>query len=206
MEDLTARWQELAIKYTDDNQLAQELWKEIEESYTTKNRYYHNLTHLSYMVDHATKYQHKLSDPDTVLFSIFYHDIVYDVMRKDNELKSADLARGRLFQLGVPADKITKCYTQIVATQSHAPSSDSDTNYLLDFDLAILGESPAVYQEYTTKIRKEYAIYPGFLYRRGRKKVVQQFLTRNRIFKTDTFYGRYEQSARDNLKAELLKN
>ncbi|MGD1890374.1 MAG: hypothetical protein ACFB15_07235 [Cyclobacteriaceae bacterium] len=201
--DLAIIWQELAAKFTDDSQLTNELWKEIEASYTTKNRHYHNLAHLSYMADHTVKYQNKLSDSDIVLFSIFYHDIVYDVTRKDNEKKSADLARERLSQLGVPNNKITQCDTQIIATQKHAPSNDADTNYLLDFDLAILGESPTVYQEYTRKIRKEYAIYPGFLYRRGRKKVLQHFLAMDRIFKTDIFYENYEPPARANLKAEL---
>ncbi|MEM9674508.1 MAG: hypothetical protein AAF992_18090 [Bacteroidota bacterium] len=203
MEELALIWQELATKYTDDSQLSNELWNEIENSYTTKNRHYHNLAHLSYMVNHATNYQHELSDSDTVLFSIFYHDIVYNVARKDNEQKSADLARERLTQLGVPAEKTSKCHAQIVATQKHAPSNDADTNYLLDFDLAILGESPAVYQEYTRQIRREYARYPGFLYRRGRRKVLQHFLAMDRIFKTDIFYESYEQSARANLKTEL---
>lgn len=206
MEDLAITWQKLATKYTDNNQLVRELWKEIENSYTAQNRHYHNLAHLSYMVDHTTNYHSKLSDPDTVLFSIFYHDIVYNTMRQDNEQKSADLARKRLSQLQVPDDNITRCGTQIVATQNHAPSNDADTNYLLDFDLAILGENPIIYREYTQKIRKEYARYPDFLYRRGRKKVLQHFLAMNRIFGTDAFYERYEQTARDNLKAELLKN
>ena len=203
MEELAIIWQELTAKYNNDNQLANELWEEIKESYTAKKRHYHNLTHLKYMADHAMKYQNNLSDLDTVLFSIFYHDIVYDATHKDNEQKSADIAHKRLSQLRVPTDKITKCHAQIVATQNHILSSDSDTNYLLDFDLAILGESPNVYQEYTRNIRKEYAIYPGFLYKRGRKKVLQSFLAMDRIFKTDVFYEGYEQPARDNLKSEL---
>lgn len=203
MEELALIWQELTAKYTDNNQLANELWEEIKESYTVKKRHYHNLTHLSYMVNYAKKYHGNLFDPDTILFSIFYHDIFYDVTRKDNEQKSANIARERLSQLGVPADKITKCYTQIVATQNHVLSNDGDINYLLDFDLAILGESPNAYQEYTRKIRREYTIYPGFLYKRGRKKVLQHFLTLDRIFKTDVFYEKYEQPARDNLNTEL---
>jgi len=206
MLNLSIVWQKLATKYTDNDQLIHELWEEIEKSYTAQNRHYHNLAHLSYMATHATKYQNKLYDPDTVLFSIFYHDIVYSVMRQDNEQKSANLARKRLSQLQVPANKITNCCTQIVATRNHAPSSDEDANYLLDFDLSILGESPTVYQEYTRQIRKEYAGYPDFLYRRGRKKVLQHFLAMDRIFKTDPFYERYEQTARNNLKAELSKN
>ncbi|WKN44768.1 HD domain-containing protein [Tunicatimonas pelagia] len=203
MKNLSIVWQELTAKYSNDRQLVDRLWDEIEKSHTTKKRNYHNLTHLKYMVDHATRYHDNLSDPDTILFSVFYHDIVYDATRQDNEHKSADMARKRLSKLGVPTDKITKCHAQIIATQSHSFNSDSDTNYLLDFDLAILGESPSIYQEYTNKIRKEYAIYPDFLYKRGRRKVLQHFLAIERIFKTDIFYEDYEQPARANLEAEL---
>jgi predicted metal-dependent HD superfamily phosphohydrolase len=204
MERLTAIWQELTAKYTNNTSLADKLWEKIEANYSAENRHYHNLSHLDYMADQAMRYQNNLSDLDTILLSIFYHDIIYNVIRKDNEIKSADIAREQLSQLGVPTDKIAKCHTQILATQKHALSSNADTNYLLDFDLAILGERPSDYEEYTRKIRKEYAVYPDFLYRRGRKKVLQHFLAMNRIFKTDAFYERYEQTARDNLKIELL--
>ncbi len=99
MEHTVAFWQNLATKYTNDNQLVRALWTEIKRGYTNKKRHYHDLTHMKCMVDHTTKYHNKLLDPDTVLFSIFYHDIVYDATQKDNELKSANIAQERLFQL-----------------------------------------------------------------------------------------------------------
>jgi predicted metal-dependent HD superfamily phosphohydrolase len=90
-----------------------------------------------------------------------------------------------------------------MATKDHQAGSDKGTLYLLDFDLAILGENLQTYAEYVQKIRAEYALYPDFLYNRGRKKVLQHFLDRDTIFKTREFIDNYESQARENLKAEL---
>jgi predicted metal-dependent HD superfamily phosphohydrolase len=137
------------------------------------------------------------------MFSIFYHDIVYSPRRRDNEGKSADIASDRLAKLGVPTDKILKCRQQILATKDHRGQAKNDTDHLVDFDLAILGDTPEKYWEYAKKIRKEYWVYPNFLYKKGRKKVLRHFLGMETIFKTPEFYENLEQRARENLKSEL---
>lgn len=205
MNDLRTIWNELASKYTDNAELVDELWSEIEKEYTTHKRHYHNLTHLEYMTARAIKHKDNLIDPDTALFSIFYHDIVYNTMRQDNEQRSADTACDRLNKLGVPTYKITACQKQIIATKDHKDNGNNDTNYLVDFDLAILGDTPENYKTYKENIRNEYSKYPDVLYKRGRKKVLQHFLEMDRIFKTKEFHDRYEQLARENLRAELLE-
>lgn len=203
MEYIKSTWNELALNYTDDVKLTATLWAEIEKAYSDKKRHYHNLSHLKYMIEKALEYMDLLSDPDIVMFSIFYHDVVYKTIRQDNEQKSADIAKDRLSRLGVPGDKISRCISQIMATKKHSDNATNDTNYFVDFDLAILGDTSDNYMEYTKKIRKEYSIYPDFLYKKGRKKVLQHFLNMDRIFKTDAFYKKYEEQARANLKTEL---
>lgn len=203
MEYIKSLWKKVALNYTSDAKLITGLWTEIEKAYSDKKRYYHNLAHVKYMIDKALEHKDDLNDPDTIMFSIFYHDIVHNTMGQENEQKSADIAKLRLASLGVPADKISRCKKQVVATKAHHYSDDNDTNYLLDFDLAILGDTPESYKEYTKKIRKEYSTYPDFLYKKGRKKVLQHFLDMDRIFKTEAFYKKYEMQARENLKAEI---
>ena len=147
----------------------------------------------------------KISDYDSILFSIFYHDIIYKATSKDNEEKSAELAKTRLEKLNIPSEKITRIYNQILATKSHKKSKDSDTNFLLDADLAILGQDWEMYENYTQQIRKEYSIYPDFMYKPGRKKVLTHFLEFDEIFKTDYFKEKYEVNARLNIQRELSK-
>jgi predicted metal-dependent HD superfamily phosphohydrolase len=183
--------------------LIEDLWREIDKRYGEKHRHYHNLGHLGYMIQKAVEYGNKLDDPDTVLFSILYHDIIYQTTQSDNEEKSAEMANDRLTLLNVSTEKISKCRRQIMATKHHAWSSEGDTNYLVDFDLAILGENAAQYNYYASRIRKEYSVYPQAIYNSGRQKVLQHFLDMEKIFKTEEFQARYEQQARKNIMMEL---
>ena len=79
---------------------------------------------------------------------------------------------------------------------SHIEHQDCDTSYisdyLLDLDLSILGKNPEEYRRYCDNIRKEYSIYPDFIYRKGRRKVLQNILELDSIYKTDFFKQAYE--------------
>ena len=193
----------LISKYSDNEILKTDYWKEIEKSYSQKSRKYHNLTHLENIILELEEVKDKISDYDSILFSIFYHDIIYKATSKDNEEKSAEIAKTRLEKLNIPQEKITRIYNQILATKSHKKSEVSDTNFLLDADLAILGQDWKIYENYTQQIRKEYSIYPDFMYKPGRKKVLIHFLEFEEIFKTDYFKGKYEEKARENIQREL---
>ena len=144
----------------------------------------------------------EFEDWDTIQFSIYYHDIVYKTTRSDNEEKSAQLAVERLEQISYPEDKIQKCKRQILATKLHTVA-DPDTNLFTDADLSILGKSWEFYATYYQQIRKEYSIYPDFMYTNGRKKALQHFLGMEHIFKTSYFQNKYEIQARRNLEKEL---
>jgi len=56
---------------------------------------------------------------------------------------------------------------------------------------------------YYKNARKEYAIFPDFVYKPGRKKVLLHFLAMERIFKTDYFFHKFEMQAKQNLQKEL---
>lgn len=200
IEDLFKRF----VKHFDnDRTFAEGLWAELEKAYTQKGRHYHTLNHLTHMLEETVSVLSEIEAPDTLCCSIFYHDIIYNVKRQDNEERSADIGIQRALDIGLGVKGARLCKDQIIATKSHTLSDNMDTNYLTDIDLSVLGAAPEVYQNYTAVIRKEYAIYPGFLYRRGRKKVLKHFLEMDRIFKTGFFRDSYEIEARAILKSEL---
>lgn len=195
----------LLAAYTKDNALLEQYWLEIEKAYGAKGRHYHNLRHLDQLLQQLLPLKAEIADWDTLLFSLFYHDIVYNVRRQDNEEKSAELAQKRLQALAYPSERILNCVSQIIATKSHTLSSDADTNLFTDADLAILGQDWSTYHNYAQQVRREYAIYPDLLYKPGRRKVLQHFLDMERIFKTSHFYDLYEQKAHSNLSRELAE-
>ena len=201
--NLNSIFSNLISKFSNNENLKLDYWQEIEKLYSQKNRKYHNLAHLENMILELENVKEEISDYDVMLFSVFYHDIVYKATSKDNEEKSAEIAKKRLEKINISNERIIKIYNQILATKSHKKSDDSDTNFLVDADLAILGKDWNVYENYVHQIRKEYSIYPDFLYNPGRKKILTHFLKFDEIFKTDYFKEKYEKMARENIKKEI---
>lgn len=202
MEDLEIRFSRLLQDYADSNTTGK-LWDEIEKAYGSGNRPYHNLTHLQHMARELAEVEDKFTDATAVWLSLFYHDMIYSASSGANEEKSAARAVERLSALGVEQERLERIHNLIIATKAHEAGDDPDTMYLLDADLAILGAEEHAYRDYTRRIRKEYSIYPDFMYNRGRRKVVRHFLDMDRIYKTAHFSSRYETQARANLASEL---
>jgi predicted metal-dependent HD superfamily phosphohydrolase len=195
----------LVKQYSEDTVLTETLWLEIEKAYSGKKRFYHNLHHLENLYRELDACRKEVSDWDTVLFSLFYHDIVYKATAKDNEERSADAAVKVLKSIGYPDDKIAACHKQILATKSHIATGDNDTDLFTDADLSILGYPPEAYDTYTAQVRKEYAIYPDFLYKPGRYKVLEHFLATAPLFKTAFFRAKYEERALENISREMAQ-
>lgn len=200
---LTDTFLQLVNKYSKDTELATNLWLEIFTKYSEPKRHYHTIGHLEAMIADLSEVKAKISDWDTTLFALFYHDIIYKASGSTNEADSAKLAMQKLSEIGYPAERITKCASMILATKQHDLSEDNDTNYLIDADLAILGSSQYDYQKYTEQIREEYSVYPDFMYNSGRKKALLHFLKMKAIYKTGHFFKKYEKQARSNITAEL---
>ena len=179
----------------------QQKWLDLEKAYSKKSRHYHNLTHLKEMIASFEIYRDKLQSPNEILFSIFYHDFVYSASKKDNELKSAE------FALAILSENINLnkqlVFDAICATQQHQQNEIEDINWLIDFDLKILAKHWDNYKIYFEQTRKEYRIYPDFLYKPGRAKALKHFLENEFIFQTDEFRGLYEEKARQNIEKEI---
>lgn len=186
-----------------DVQLTSKLWNELTENYGQKNRHYHNLQHLSDLYTQLLPVKSKIENWNVLLFTLFYHDVIYHSTKKNNEAESAKLAASRMKELGIDSTEITKCTNQIIATKHHEKSSDSDTNYFTDADLSILGRDWDTYNTYCQNIRREYSVYPNFIYKKGRQKVIAHFLSMERIFKTEEFFNKFEEPANSNLNQEL---
>lgn len=193
----------LLSTYTQERDLIDEFWAEIEKNYNGAKRFYHTLQHLENLLRQLTAVKSKIQDWDTLLFSLYYHDIIYNALKSNNEEKSAELAVARMVGLNLPQTMIDRCKAQILATKLHQQSDDNDTNYFLDADLSILGQSWEAYLNYSKNVRREYAIYPDLIYKPGRKKVLQHFINMERIYKTDYFFQELEATAKQNLEKEL---
>ncbi len=196
-------WQELAGRYTQDQDLIRERWQDLEVYYTGPHRFYHNLDHIQELLQLAAENREKFSRYDEILFAIFYHDAVYDVNSTHNEEKSAQLAKLSLENFDLTREQLDFIPEAILATKKHEQHSDPDINLFLDLDLHILASDWQKYDQYRHQIRKEYSLFPDLFYKPGRKKILQQILNHPRIYKTAGFYQLHEEAARKNLQREL---
>lgn len=199
--NLKQKYTSLLLNIGFDEKEIQHNWQNLQSAYSGKSRHYHNLTHLKDMIGSFEIYSDKLQNPDEILFSIFYHDYIYKSSKKDNELKSAEYALSILPE-NIQLDK-QLVFDAICATQQHQHNANEDINWLIDFDLKILARDWDEYQIYFEQIRKEYSIYPDFLYKPGRAKALKHFLENKFIFQTGEFRGLYEDKARLNIQKEI---
>jgi hypothetical protein len=78
---------ELVTKYKVTKSLTSELWLEIEKQYLNKKRHYHTLHHLDNLLKHLTEVKTDLQNQDAILFSLYYHDIIYNPLNQTTKKK-----------------------------------------------------------------------------------------------------------------------
>jgi predicted metal-dependent HD superfamily phosphohydrolase len=203
---LNVQWLEITRKYSNDTILSDSIFKDLIKQYSSKSRHYHDLTHIENMLNSIAHYRSMITDYDAVFFSVWFHDVVYESLKSDNEEKSAEYAKRALTKLNYPLDRIEIVFQLILATKNHTnvkPEENLDTRLLLDADLKVLGADTEQYMLYAKAVRKEYSLVPDILYKPGRKKVLTKFLEMPFLFRTKEFQNLYEEKARENLKREI---
>jgi predicted metal-dependent HD superfamily phosphohydrolase len=174
--------------------------EELIAAYTEPGRHYHNLAHIEDCLG-ALAGVNGLSETEREILTeaIWWHDVVYDPTRSDNEELSARLAEAH-----VRANISQEVGRLIRLTKTHQVERDDRLGaILISIDLSILGAEPARYDAYAAAIRKEYAHVADSDYRVGRASVLQQFVARPFIFPDVVFAETYDRKARENLAREL---
>ena len=198
-------WRDLAHRHGCDAASAERVLEDLVRAYGETHRHYHTLRHIAELLQLLREHG-SIADGDAVALAILFHDAVYDPARQDNEAASASLARERLTLLGFPQQLMAKVERYILATQhgvSVSETGDTDLQVLLDLDLSVLAAAPDRYRAYAQAIRNEYAAVPDELYRPGRRHVLEGFLARPQIYRTDRLRALWEASARQNLGSEI---
>jgi predicted metal-dependent HD superfamily phosphohydrolase len=152
---------------------------------------------------------------------ISLNSIVYDPTTTEvgsNERKSNDIFLEYASDLAVSETlrlderEISHVSSMILATIHHQLTSSlvhdagalDDLKFFLDIDMSILAAEETKYDVYAAAIRNEYAHYSELAYCSGRRKVLSDFLRRERIYFSDVFEGSgMEERARSNICREI---
>jgi len=183
----------------------QPIWSELVAHYSTPPRAYHNLAHIGHCLSEFESVRALCTDPKSIEMAIWYHDAIYVSHASDNEEQSAALAVRDLQKMGLPyADAFGATVTNLIlATKHRDPPGSPDAALLVDIDLSILGQPVELFDAYERQIREEYQWVSDEGFRHGRARVLKTFLDRPAIFATETFSGRYEAAARENLRRSV---
>jgi predicted metal-dependent HD superfamily phosphohydrolase len=182
------------------------IFNDLVSAYSSKFRHYHDVTHIEHMFSVANKVIDQAQDVNALYLAIWFHDCIQKIGR-DSEQLSADFAEAKLIEINAPVALVNKVVALILATK-HSNRSNitrelkADEQLISDIDLCILGSTRVDYQYYVKECRKEYPI-TDFIYKRGRKRFLQQMGERSHIFLTDYFKERFEALAFENIKFEI---
>jgi predicted metal-dependent HD superfamily phosphohydrolase len=176
-------------------------YRRMRRSWSGMSRHYHTLTHLDACLAEFDGARELAVRPAEVELALWFHDAIYRSWRRDNEDQSAAWAM-RVFR-AAPTDTVERIRQMIMATKHHDEGLSGDAALVLDIDLSILGAPAAIYRRFESAIRREYWWVPRARYAAGRCKILARFLDRPAIYTHDSFYQRYEQTARSNLRAAL---
>lgn len=184
-----------------------ELYEDVIKRYSSSNRHYHNINHIYSMTEWLKVFMARIENPNLVFIAIVYHDIIYKTTRSDNEEQSAQYFKKiALKKLDLKAPEIGYIMDLIRYTKHNFESPENlpnDAKYLLDFDLAVLSSSEEEYRAYCDNIRREFKIYPNFLYKKGRLDFLQNFLNKPKIYLTGEFLFS-EKKVRENMENEII--
>ena len=184
-----------------------------EASYAFPPRAYHHFGHVRDVLARADDVAAGPGwrQPDEVRLAILYHDAVYEPARRDNEARSALLAREHLgrWPSGADADRVAWLVALTARHGRLGPDDlqdDPDAANFLDCDMAILGAEPAVFDAYDRGIAAEYRGHvPGWLFAMQRRRFLKGLLASPRIFLGDFFHGRLDAAARRNLRRAVTR-
>ena len=225
-ERLALRWRLLLQDNFTHLTMAQieQAWSRLLPHYQEAHRYYHDLSHIEACFNWFDQVQAQLDYPLAVALAIWFHDVIYDVRRADNEVKSAQYAVTALTNLTVSTELVQQVYELVLLTQHPSKPSRkikrqsgkflskttnivraslNDQALFLDIDLTILGQNNATYGHYENAIRNEYQHVPSWLYTRVRKRLLKRFLRQPIIYYSRYFKEKFEQQARVNIQSVL---
>jgi predicted metal-dependent HD superfamily phosphohydrolase len=178
-------------------------WAAVVAAWTEPHRRYHDLAHLAAVLGLVGELAGAATDPDAVRLAAWYHDVVCDPQRTDNEQVSAERARAGLRGL-VDDERLAEVERLVLLTAGHDPEpADANGAVLCDADLAVLASPPDAYAAYASAVRAEYAHLSDEVFAAGRAAVLEQLLALPALYRLPAVAVQWTGRARANLTAEL---
>jgi predicted metal-dependent HD superfamily phosphohydrolase len=201
-DDLQGRWHDLADRLGLDR--GHRVYAKLAACHSEPQRHYHTLKHVAECLRLLDELHETAGDPDVLELALWFHDAVCDTRARDNEERSAELARQTLRAVGAKWELSDRVAVLIRATDHTLGSKASgDAALICDLDLASLGAEKPTFDLNTDLIRREYDWVDDAEFDRSCIAFFQDLLAREQIYRTPAMRARFEERARANLAQSL---
>lgn len=171
-------------------------------AYEGPGRHYHTLRHAGACLNALDTVREQVPDADIVALALWYHDVVYQPGRSDNEAVSAARGVDYVIRAGRP-DLADDLHRLVMVTVHPSRPAVDDERWMVDLDLGILGQSWPVFERFERDIRAEYQHVPEAAFRARRQALLQTFLDAPRLYHTEHFHALLDSPARANLQRAI---
>jgi len=197
--DAEARFDALLQRLGLDSHV-ERVYARVTDHYSGPGRHYHNLGHVLYCLRGLDEIRMRLDAPDAAELALWFHDIVYDPARDDNELRSA-LLFDRELGVHLPTETADAVHGMIMATVHPSDASAVDAQFVADIDLLSMSLPWSSFRHDTETLRKECAHLTDSQFQLGTLGFFRRLIARPSIYLTDHFRSRGAAQARRNILA-----
>ena len=193
-----ALWRRCLIEGANDDSAG--IYRQLVDAYREPQRHYHTLGHIEQCLDMFDACRQLAQDADSLELAVWFHDVIFEPDRPDNERRSADF----YLQLshGVHDDERRGLVERLIMATLHDGSTldDPDAVYMVDIDLSSFGLSWENFFEDSRNLRRESPQLGDAEYYRRKKNFQTCLLDKERFYLSDFFADRLERQARANLE------
>lgn len=177
-------------------------FNKIKEDYSD-NRHYHTLEHVNNVLNSLNLFT-ELDAEDRLLlkYVAWFHDIVYDPTKTNNENESGIVFVNFALEFGFLFDFAKEGHKLILLTDHKSDINSHLGKIICDCDL--VGFSFSNFLERSELVRKEYSHINDEQWKKGRLLFLKSMLDKEHIFKTVRFRKLYETEARNNINEEIV--
>ena len=179
---------------------AGEVFDRLDALYHEPHRRYHTAAHIEHCLRQFDLAAQRMDEPDAVEMALWFHDAIYEIAAKDNELRSAELfaalARGR----GAAQFRSNVHDLIMVTTHLEPPPRTLDGAFMLDIDLSSFGRPWEEFMSDSREVRAELAHLSDAEFASRQRKFLESLAARPVFCLTEFFRDRHEARARRNIE------
>lgn len=202
LDRFQALWRRCLINERTD--LSAAIHQQLVEAYSESHRRYHTLAHIEHCLKMFDQCKSLAHNADALELAVWFHDIVLQPGRSDNEALSAEL----YLQLSdqVHRDELRELVARLIIATQHDGGSleDADAIFMVDIDLSSFGLSWEEFQRDSQDLREECPECSDAEYHRKQEAFRSALATRESFFRSALFRERYEQQAQENLSKYFI--